>query len=138
AVYASTPSPSVPAVILLDTTAPSVTTQPPVAGALSGTPPGIAPAPQPLVAFAVAHAVTLLSGVSIAEALTTPALLLVPTVLPVQSVMSQRRWRRQCRTRLGLHPTASLLLCGPAWSLSFLVFISLLPVSHLWCILYRG
>src|SRR5205807_10142791 len=131
-------SPSAPTATHLDTTAPSEVTEPPVAGALSDTLQGSTPAPQPLVVFAVAHAVTLVSGVLIAEDLTMPTLLLAPTTLPVQSVMSQRRLRRQCWTRHGLYPTASPLLCGPAWSLSFLVFISFLTVSHLWCNLYHG
>ena len=138
AAYASTPLPSAPTASSLDTTAPSAPIQQPAAGALSDTPLGITPAPQLPVVFAVALAVTLLSGVLIAEALTTPTLLLVATAPPVQSVMSRRRLRRQCRTILSLHPTASPLLCGPGWSFSFLVFISFLIVSHLWYTLYRG
>src|SRR5207302_2282235 len=99
--YASTPSLSAPTVNHLDTTASSATTQPPVTGALSDTLQGITPAPQPLVVFAVAHAVTLLSGISIVEALTMLTLLFVPTAPPVQSVMSQRKLRRRCQNRLG-------------------------------------
>src|SRR5207302_5593781 len=59
AACALTPSLSAPTATLLDTTAPSAATQPPVAGALSDTLQGSTPAPQLLVVFAVAHAVTL-------------------------------------------------------------------------------
>ena len=132
--YTSTPLLSVPTVTYLDTTVPSTVTQPPVAGVLSNTLQENIPATQLPVVFAVALAVTLLSGVLVAEARMMPTLLLVPTALPVQSVMRWRRLRRQCRTRHGLPPTASFLLGGPAWPRSFLLFSSFLTVSHRWCI----